>query len=92
MDYDGFLCFKLKRKEQENELQKKEDEELMKNKIEADVLYHMYEIEKNKHRTDKQKQVANANLKLAVRLSDRKYFSSIVPNSLVNCSERKRRY
>lgn len=40
---------------------------MMKMKMQADYLYQMYEIEKNKKRSEKQKHVSSANLKLAVR-------------------------
>lgn len=40
----------------------------MKKKIEADLMYHVYEAEKAKKRADKEKHLSEANLKIAVNI------------------------
>ncbi len=57
---------KIKRKELEKQIKVKEDEEFIKQQVEADMMYHAYELEKNKRRHEQQALVTKKNKKFMV--------------------------
>lgn len=54
----------MQRKEEEKKLREKEDAEFMKKKMETDLLYQMYEREKNEKRQLKMNEISKQNVKL----------------------------
>ena len=55
-------------------MREKEDEDFINQQIEADIMYHDYEIEKNKKRQEQMEFVTKKNKKLIVRI----YSSSVL--------------
>ena len=72
----------MKDKQTKKEQQEKEDIDLMKKKIEADQMYHLFEEEKLRQRHNKLESIAKTNLKQAVRDRDLLFFISILTEIL----------